>query len=60
MAKRISSKDIFEQEDIFKGIRDSAKLTIEQMKNLAKAHLDLVACRDALLPMLMSGEISVS
>ncbi len=27
MAKRISSKDIFAQEDIFKGIRDSAKLT---------------------------------
>ena len=35
MAKKISSKDIFEKEDIFKGIRDSAKLTIEQMKLLS-------------------------
>ena len=34
MAKKISSKDIFAQEDIFKGIRDSAKLTIKQMKLL--------------------------
>ncbi len=36
MAKKISSKDIFAQEDIFKGIRDSAKLTIKQMKLLKK------------------------
>ncbi len=34
MAKKISSKDIFAQEDIFKGIRDSAKLTIKQMRLL--------------------------
>ena len=36
MAKKISSKDIFAKEDIFKGIRDSAKLTIKQMELLKK------------------------
>lgn len=36
MAKKISSRDIFSQEDIFKGIRDSAKQTITMMNNLQK------------------------
>lgn len=36
MAKKISSKDLFAQEDIFKGIRDSAKQTIETMNRLRK------------------------
>ena len=36
MAKKISSRDIFDQEDIFKGIRDSAKQTITMMNNLQK------------------------
>ena len=31
MAKKISSKDLFEKEDIFEGIRLSAKQTIEQL-----------------------------
>ena len=34
MAKRISTRDIFEQEDIFKGIRDSAQQTIRTMEKL--------------------------
>ena len=42
MAKKISSKDIFAQEDIFKGIRDSAKLTIKQMK-LLKTEVEATA-----------------
>ena len=36
MAKKISSRDIFSQEDIFKGIRDSAKQTIKMMNDLQK------------------------
>ena len=36
MAKKISSRDIFDQEDIFKGIRDSATKTITIMNNLQK------------------------
>ena len=39
---------------------DSVEKMNEQMKNLAKANLDLVACRDALLPRLMSGELKVN
>lgn len=31
MAKKISSKDLFEKEDIFKGIRDSADKTIQKL-----------------------------
>lgn len=34
MAKKISSKDLFEQEDIFKGVRDSAKSTLVTLENL--------------------------
>ena len=34
MAKKISAKDIFSSEDIFKGIRDSAKQTIKMMEQL--------------------------
>lgn len=34
MAKKISAKDIFSSEDIFKGIRDSAKETIKMMEQL--------------------------
>jgi len=34
MAKKIGSNDLFEQEDIFKGIRDSADKTIAKMKKL--------------------------
>ena len=36
MAKKISSRDIFDQEDIFKGIRDSATKTITIMNDLQK------------------------
>lgn len=38
MAKKISSNDLFEKEDIFEGIRDSANKTI---KKLTKMKLDL-------------------
>jgi myosin heavy subunit len=34
MAKLISSKDIFEDEDVFRGIRDSANKTIADLTNL--------------------------
>jgi TP901 family phage tail tape measure protein len=34
MAKKISSSDLFDQEDIFKGIRDSASKTIETLKSI--------------------------
>ena len=34
MAKKISSSDLFEQEDLFKGIRDSATKTIEVLKQV--------------------------
>ena len=46
--------------DVMKKFHDTVEKMNEQMKNLAKTHLDLVACRDALLPRLMSGELSVS
>ncbi len=36
MAKKISSSDIFDKEDIFIGIRDSAQKTITMMNNLQK------------------------
>jgi hypothetical protein len=34
MAKKISSKDLFEQEDIFKGIRDSAEKTLVSLNKI--------------------------
>ena len=34
MAKKINSRDLFEQEDIFKGIRDSADKTIQKLDGL--------------------------
>jgi TP901 family phage tail tape measure protein len=34
MAKKISSSDLFDQEDIFKGIRDSASKTIETLQSI--------------------------
>lgn len=34
MAKKISSSDLFEQEDIFKGVRDSATKTIETLQSI--------------------------
>ena len=34
MAKKISSKDLFEQEDIFKGIRDSAEKTLISLNKI--------------------------
>jgi regulator of replication initiation timing len=34
MAKKISSSDLFEQEDLFKGVRDSASKTIEVLKQV--------------------------
>ena len=34
MAKKISSSDLFEQEDFFKGVRDSASKTIEVLKQV--------------------------
>ena len=36
MAKKISSRDIFQEVDIFKGIRDSATETIKKMELLQK------------------------
>lgn len=34
MAKKISSKDLFEQEDIFKGVRDSAEKTLISLNKI--------------------------
>jgi hypothetical protein len=34
MAKKISSKDLFEQEDIFKGVRDSAEKTLVSLNKI--------------------------
>lgn len=34
MAKKISSRDLFEQEDLFKGVRDSADQTIKKLTQL--------------------------
>ena len=41
MAKRISSKDLFEQEDIFKGVRDSAETTIKKLDGLKQGLVGL-------------------
>ena len=34
MAKKISSSDLFEQEDLFKGVRDSASKTLAVFNEL--------------------------
>ena len=43
MGNKISSKDLFEQEDIFKGIRDSAQKTLEKLDTLKAGMKNLAA-----------------